>query len=585
MIGNGRAEAGYTAILAAFDAFQARFLMVTRRAALRFVTREWGLGQRDAAERLALYREHVDAAIEVVRARLGDAACDANLWPAMKRAYDTAVAWRDDAALAATFFNSVSRKMFTTVGVDARLEFTEAGVERTETEGFEEGAPALFFTYFYDGDARGLIDRVLADFAWPIPYRDADSDAAAIATAIDARTRDLWGSEGWDAAELLRPVFYRNKGAYIVGRLRHGGQVIPLVLALLHQDEGIVVDAVLLTADEASIVFGFSWSYFHVEVTRPEAMVDFLRTIMPLKRRDELFTSLGYNKHGKTVLYRTLMRHLEESGERFEEAEGEEGMVMMVFTLPQLNVVFKIIKDAFPFPKRTSRQQVMDKYHLVFVRDRVGRLADAQEFEHLEFREETFGAPLLAKLHAVAARSVVRDGAHVVVRHLYTERRVTPLNLYLRHAEPEAARDAVLDYGNAIKDLAAANIFAGDMLLKNFGVSRHGRVICYDYDELVLLTDCVFRALPHSDDPHDEMAAEPWFSVSESDVFPEEFAAFLVPPGELGEIFLGAHADLLSLEYWRSMQQRVASGELFDVFPYRQGRRIPRPRRAETSPR
>jgi isocitrate dehydrogenase kinase/phosphatase len=574
MIGNGRTDPGFTAILAAFDAYQGRFHAITRRAAARFVRREWSLGQRDAAERLALYKEHVDAAVRAVNERLGPDACDPAVWTNMMRAYETAIGWRDDGALAATFFNSVSRRVFTTVGVDARVEFTEAGAERAETEGFEEGAPALFATYFYDGDARGLIERILADFAWSVPFRDANGDAAAVATAIEARTRDLWGSEGWDAAELLRTVFYRNKGAYIVGRLRHGGQVIPLVLALLHLDEGIVVDAVLLTADEASIVFGFSWSYFHVEVTRPEAMVDFLRTIMPVKRRDELFTSLGYNKHGKTVLYRTLMRHLDDSGERFEEAEGEEGLVMMVFTLRQLNVVFKIIKDAFPFPKRTSRQQVMDKYHLVFVRDRVGRLADAQEFEHLEFRRGAFQEPLLAKLRAVASRSVAVEQDRVVVRHLYTERRVTPLNLYLRQADAEAARDAVLDYGNAIKDLAAANIFAGDMLLKNFGVSRHGRVICYDYDELVLLTDCTFRALPHSDDPLDEMSAEPWFSVGESDVFPEEFEAFLVPPGDLRDVFLGAHADLLSLAYWRTMQQRVASGELFDVFPYRQGRRL-----------
>jgi isocitrate dehydrogenase kinase/phosphatase len=290
---------------------------------------------------------------------------------------------------------------------------------------------------------------------------------------------------------------------------------------------------------------------------------------MPLKRIDELYNAIGYNKHGKTELYRNLMTYLELPEARFAFAEGDEGMVMAVFTLPAFNLVFKIIKDSFGAPKNTTRQAVMDKYHFVFVRDRVGRLADAQEFEHLEFPRRCFPDDLLAYLLAAAAKTVRVEGDRVVVRHVYTERRVTPLNIFLRDAEPGAAREAVIEYGNAIKDLAAADIFTGDMLLKNFGVTRNGRVICYDYDELCLLSECRFRRIPVPTTTEEEFAAEPWFFVGEQDVFPEEFRAFLVPPGEVRDAFLEIHGDLLNIEFWQRVQRRLAQGDVVDVFPYR----------------
>jgi isocitrate dehydrogenase kinase/phosphatase len=337
-----------------------------------------------------------------------------------------------------------------------------------------------------------------------------------------------------------------------------------------------VVDAVLMTSDEASVVFGFSWTYFRVDAPRPRALVEFLQSIMPIKQAHELYTSIGYNKHGKTELYRGLLSHLEGSDARFAFVEGDEGMVMAAFTLPSFNVVFKIIKDSFGAPKNTTRRAVMAKYQFVFVRDRVGRLADAQEFEHLEFPRRCFPDDLLDYLLRVAGSTVRVEGERVIVRHLYTERKVIPLNLYLKEADAAAARDAVIDYGNAIKDLAAADIFTGDMLAKNFGVTRHGRVICYDYDELCLLSECRFRRMPQPTSEEEELAAEPWFFVGEQDVFPEEFNAFLVPSGEVRNTFLQAHADLLGIEFWQGVQRRLAQGEIVDVFPYRREARLQR---------
>ena len=95
-----------------------------------------------------------------------------------------------------------------------------------------------------------------------------------------------------------------------------------------------------------------------------------------------------------------------------------------------------------------------------------------------------------------------------------------------RHAGE--VEDVVRDYGNAIRDLAIANIFPGDMLWSNFGVTRHGRVVFYDYDEIEYLTDCMFRAVPAAPNPETELSGEAWYSVGQFDVFPEEFEPFLL---------------------------------------------------------
>jgi len=570
MNGNAHADRAAAVLFGEYEGWCGAFAEVTRRAKRRFETRDWHGTQADAAERLALYRRHVDAAVACLTELLGADVRRRAIWARVRPVYAGLLEARPDAELAETFFNSASRSVLGTVGTDPDSEFLEFPASGP----LARSGPMVFDTYRGEGSSRDPIERLLTACGWQVPYADAEGDSALVARAVDARLREVGWRGGPLAIDVLRAPFYRNKGAYLVGRIHGAPELVPLVLPLVQCDRGVVVDAVLLTQDEASVVFGFSWSYFFVDAPHPRGLIAFLQSLMPHKRVDELYTSIGYNKHGKTELYRALLRHLERPDARFAFAEGDEGMVMCVFTLPTFNVVFKIIKDRFGAPKTTTRRGVMEKYHFVFQRDRVGRLADAQEFENLEFRRRCFPADLLEYLEREAGGSVDVKGESVVVRHLYTERRVTPLNLFLRQADAGTAREAILDYGNAIKDLAGADIFTGDMLLKNFGVTRNGRVICYDYDELCLLGECVFRRLPPPRSPEDEVAAEPWFHVGEHDVFPEEFSPFLVPGDRLRATFLGAHGDLLSVDFWTGVQRRLAEGEIFDFFPYRQSRRL-----------
>ena len=569
--GNRIARAA-AAIHAAHERWIRGFEEITRRAHQRFEQRDWRGAQADATARLALYRIHLDGAVADVRDILEDAVLERTLWAAVKSRHFEDLAGRPDAEVAQTFFNSVTRRIFSTVGADPAIEYLDPSAP--------PGAavdPELVERHVAPSMDAAVARKMLEAYRWSVPYAQLERDAGQVAAIVRDSLAESPGM-GPVTIDMLRPVFFRNKGAYLVGRILRGDLVRPIVLPLIHAERGIVVDAVLMTENEASVVFGFSWSYFRVAAPRPRAMVEFLRSIMPLKRVDELYTAVGFSKHGKTELYRSLMLDLERPEARFAFAEGDEGMVMAVFTLPPFNTVFKIIKDSFGAPKNTTRQAVMEKYHFVFVRDRVGRLADAQEFEHLEFPRRCFPEDLLGYLLAVAGATVRVEGDRVIIRQLYTERRVTPLNLFLRDADESAACEAVLDYGNAIKDLAAADIFTGDMLLKNFGVTRHGRVICYDYDELCLLSECRFRRLPQPSSIEEEFAAEPWFHVGEMDVFPEEFRAFLVPPGRVRDAFLTAHGDLLDVEFWQGVQHRLAAGEVFDVFPYRRSARLKRDR-------
>jgi isocitrate dehydrogenase kinase/phosphatase len=560
------ARAGAEAIWDGFEAFHGERARITQRARGRFEARDWAGAWRDARERLDLRDRVVHETVGVVRAELGGAAHERPIWQRMKERYELQVQARPDSEIAGSFFNSVTRRVFATVGVDPTIEFLAADAPPPrELDPQHRVFPRAVTT-------AALLTRILLAYAFAVPYEDLARDARLAATELDAHLRGLDDGQPIESVEMARAVFYRGKGAYLVGRIRRGRFTTPLVLALVHEEAGVVLDAILFTEEDVSIVFSFTRSYFHVEVDRPREMVAFLSSLMPLKRVSELYTSIGFNKHGKAELYREVARHLDETRERFVPARGDRGLVMTVFTLPGLEVVFKVIKDQFAPPKQTTRREVIDKYRHVFRHDRAGRLVDAQDYEFLAFPASRFSPELLAELSSSCAESVRVAGDEVALRHLYAERRVTPLNLFIREVDEWTARRAVLDFGQALRDLAATNTFPGDLLLKNFGVTRHGRVIFYDYDELTRVTDCRFRDLPGGDGDYD--GGEPSFYVGPDDIFPEELLPFLGLRGRLREVFLQAHGELLAGRWWRGIQERVRAGEIVDIYPYREEQRL-----------
>ncbi len=531
-----------------FRAYNEEFGRITRRAALNFLAEDWHSAQLDGIARIELYEQRVTRCVSAMASELADRRSDPILWSEIKRAFDMLVARRPDSDFYRTFFNSVSRDLFGTVGVNTELEFCATNVGRAS------GAVPIR-VYRVGGSLTGAVREILAD----LPFGAAIGDQNAAVHQISAEVGRYFESGRHNSApesvELIEPVFYRGMHAFTVGRLIGDSSITPLVIAFTNSAQGVRVDAVMLSRAEVGSLFGYSRSYFHVDLPVVSAAITLLRSFMPRKSIDELYTVLGRAKQGKTERYFALHRHLNTSIDSFVHAPGERGLVMIVFTLPSHDLVFKVIRDHFGAPKTCTRADVMERYQFVFRHDRAGRLVDAQEFKRLRLPRARFMPALAEELLRDASESCRIEGDDLIVEHCYIERRLRPLNLFLREAEPAAAEAAIIDYGNALRDLAASNVFPGDLLLKNFGVTNHRRVIFYDYDELSLVTDCVFRDVPQPRFEEEETSAEPWFHCGPRDVFPEQWLPFLSIPPALQEVFLQHHAELLTAKWWRSQPE------------------------------
>jgi len=552
------------AIVAAFASYNAQYRAITRRAPERFENRDWTGSQADVVERLDLYARMVDGTVAAMRERLGPQARDVALWHAIKDDYALRIVGLADPEFLKTFFSSITRQLFGTVGVHAAIEFFALDLDPLRGAGTEGVARR----YANRGSLDLLFEEILSDYRFRTPWRDFEGSVGHVTADVELELARLGEKRRLLDIEIIRPVFYQMSRAYLVGRINGDGWRLPLAIAIRNGPKGVLVDAVMLRESDVSILFSFTRSYFHVDLERVADAVLFLRSLMPTKPVSELFTVLGRAKQGKTERFREIFRHLQDTGDRFVRAPGERGLVMACFTLENHDVVFKVIRDRFPAVKNIRREEVMAKYDLVFKHDRAGRLVDAQEFKRIRLPRARFVPDMLEELVAECALNVQPDGDDLVIGHAYIERRMVPLNLYLRTATPEQAELAVIDYGQSIRDLAYTNIFAGDLLLKNFGVTRHSRVIFYDYDELCRVTDCRFRDLPQAQSMEDEMRDEPWFHVADNDVFPETFLRFLGFEGRLLEVFLEKHGELLEAAWWRALQERLTAGDVVEVLPY-----------------
>lgn len=558
-------------ILDAYRSYSDHYRAITRRARDRFVHMDWVAAQKDTLERLDLYPRIVADTVSDVKTCLGQLLGDEAVMAEVKQKYTLLAGTRLDWELAATFFNSVVRRVQHTIGVNLRLEFN---AEDFDPPLIEDRICPICEHYNLSAPADSIkqsVMTILKHYQQEIPFENIARDAERISRRIEGR---LIKEDQGHQVEVIIPIFYRDRAAYIIGRIKTGSKIIPLVIALLNSPKGVYADAVLLTTKEISILFSFTRSYFHVLADNPSEMVNFLMTINPGKRVSEIYTSVGYHKHGKSELYREFIRNLKETRDKFEIARGQKGMVMLVFTLPSFNVVFKVIRDSFGYPKTTNRERVRKRYNLVFRHHRAGRLVDAQEFEHLRFPRSRFSQTLLKELQTSAGRSVEVTGRDVIIRHLYTERRVTPLDVYIREQDPASVSEVIEDYGRAIKELAATNIFTGDLFLKNFGVTRHGRVVFYDYDEICLIEACKFRKMPQARTYEDALSNEPWFFVDDHDVFPEEFRTFLKFPPQLKRVFEDSHRDLFGVDFWRTIQDELTSGLTRPIIPYTHSARL-----------
>ncbi|CAD5374089.1 Isocitrate dehydrogenase kinase/phosphatase [Rubrivivax sp. A210] len=572
------------ALLDGFNRHYRLFRETSAAAQQRFEAADWHGQQHAQAQRIEFYDQRVDEAVARLRADYRIAELSMDSWQQAKLHYIGLLTDHHQPELAETFFNSVTAKLLHRAYFHNDFIFVRPAVSTEYLENDEPGTRPTYRAYYPTRDSlHETWTRIIGDFGLARAFEDLPRDVDHVVQAMLSELGGFRPRANFQI-QVLASLFYRNKGAYLVGRIINGFTETPLALPILYTpsdtaapqaDAGrLVIDAALFGEDELLMIFSYARAYFMVDMEIPSAYVQFLRGLMPRKPRAELYNSLGLQKHGKNLFYRDFLAHQRHSSDRFRIAPGIKGMVMLVFDLPSFPYVFKVIKDFYPSQKETTREQIKGKYLLVKQHDRVGRMADTLEYSNVAFPRQRFEDELMAELERFCGSLVEVDGDTLVIKHLYIERRMIPLNIYLQEASPEQVAHAVVEYGNAIKDLVAANIFPGDMLWKNFGVTRHGKVVFYDYDEIEYLTDCNFRRVPAPRNEEEEMSGEVWYSVGPRDVFPETFGPFLLGNPRVREVFMAHHADLLDAAFWQGHKERIKAGHVHDVFPYEPGKRF-----------
>jgi len=578
------------AMMDGFNRHYQLFRTESARAKHRFETADWHGQQRAQRERIEFYDLRVrEASTRLEREfKAGEQSMD--VWHQVKLHYIGLLVNHHQPELAETFFNSVTTKILHRSYFQNDFIFVRPAVSTEYIENDEPAAQPTYRAYYPQRDTlQEHLGKLVNDFELRVDFEDLARDAGYVVEELNKTLGEVKLRANFQI-QVLSSMFFRNKGAYIVGKLINGFSEVPFALPLLHAKSAkLVIDSVLIGEDDLLILFSFARAYFMVDMGIPSAYVQFLRSMMPRMPRAEIYNALGLAKQGKTLFYRDFLYHLRHSTDKFRIAPGIKGMVMLVFDLPSFPYVFKVIKDYYPPQKDTTREQIKGKYLLVKQHDRVGRMADTQEYSEVAFPRERFDDELIAEIEKFAPSQLEisdRDGdghMEVIIKHVYIERRMIPLNIYLQEAFDTGLEDtfangqierAVVEYGNAIKDLVAANIFPGDMLWKNFGITRHGKVVFYDYDEIEYITDCNFRKVPAPRNEEEEMSGEVWYSVGPKDVFPETFGPFLLGNDAVREVFMKHHSDLLEAGFWQAHKERIAAGHVHDVFPYERERRF-----------
>jgi isocitrate dehydrogenase kinase/phosphatase len=565
-----------------FDSYLLEFLIITRRARASFEQKDWRGGRRDAAERLSVFDKVLSQIAIQIESILGSSAFDRATWISIKPVYARLILGRLNEDIAESFFNSVTRKLLQTVGIDREVEFFYL---QTKQRANHQRFP-IFATYGREQKTKDLIRKIIEDLKFSAGYEDLERDLEFVANEVDLFLWPLIRDNNRYSMEILRPCFYRNKVAYIVGRIVLELRTIPIIIPLYNDESGIHIDSVLMQEADTNNIFGFAYSYFQVEVDTPSELVSFLRSILPHKPISDLYNAIGFYKHGKTEFYRDLHRLVHVSQEQFVIAPGKEGAVMIVFTLPHYHHVFKVIKDRACFIRSSHiTDKVLDKadvkyrYRFVCNRDRVGRLVDTQEFENVRFKVKRYSRELLREFEIAAKDLVSVEDGYVVINHLYLQRKVTPLPIYFAEAtESNAIRQVVIDFGYFIKDLAATGLFPADLFNTwNYGVTEGNRVVLFDYDDVIPLERAQFKHKPEPRDEYEEMnPEEEWIIAEPTDFFLDEIDTFVGIPNPLRGIFNSVHKDLFTIEFWHDIKKKVSEGEIIDIIPYDRTKRFRR---------
>ena len=552
-----------------------------------FEEKEWEKIENDSKLRLNFYDEQVDVfcknlSSELKKQTLYGAKAEFNetqkmdkfnsdFWKNTKHVYIELITSHKQPELAETFYNSVFCRIFSRSFYNNQYIFTKPCVSLNYIDMDE---PVIDSYFVDDGQLKETLTSVLNNYKFKCKFGNLDQDIERLQEQLIKQMPRLQ-SEVFELQFISTP-FIRGKCAYIVGKIvtqLHSD--VPVLIALLNdENKGLYVDSLLTDIGSISIIFSFSRSYFFITTDYPSAIVEYLKELLPGKTRAVLYSAIGLHKQGKTLLYRHFLKYSKITSEKLIIAPGIKGMVMSVFTFPMYPYVFKVINDQFAPPKMGTKEMVKDRYYFVKNHVRIGRLADTWEFSNVAFPLKDIDDALLKELEKKASSNIEIENDLLIIKHMYIENKMTPLNMYLETANIKQQNHIINDYGKAIDELINSNIFPGDMLTKNFGVTRQNRVVFYDYDEITLMSTPIFKKIPKAKTYEQEMASEPWYYVGQNDVFPEEFKYFMLPNPYMKEVFNKKYKKLLDADYWVSIQEKIKQNGVMDYYPYGSEKRM-----------
>ena len=562
-------------ILAEFDAYYVESRSIPTLAKSAFERRDPATSLDLSRRRLSVYSVSALALARRLREALPSVAEDETFWKQIEARYLTSIEGRYESDLAFAYIHSARRMTY-----EGRWKPVEyAFLHHREPESERSAVVRIDFPIAPGSDLAALVDRILDVPRFERPWRDREGDVRRVVERLGSIFR---GGTGRPVEiQMTDAGFFRNRGAYVVGRIVFGdASATPLILALLNHDAGIYVQAVLTGEADAHNLFSSTLANFHVTNTHYHELAAFLHTVMPTRRLGLHYSTIGFNHVGKVAVMNELREELATHGEVFTTAVGFRGSVAIGFAAPSSDYNLKVIRDIptdqYKWGEFPGIGAVLDKYRRVHEIDRTGSMLDNIIYYNLELDPAWFEPELLAELLRDAGESVsLRDDA-VILKHLIVQRRVRPLPVFLRDATPEEAREVIVNLGHCIKNNAAANVFNKDLDARNYGVSRFQKVFLFDYDALEPLTRVKVRSNVGRFDGEDDVPD--WFYEDGVIFLPEEIeSGFRIHDRGLRRLFRDVHGDLLTTGYWERMQHDLDQGQVPSIRLYPERRKLDHP--------
>lgn len=551
-----------------YSLFYKEFLMIIDLAKVAFEKRDFASSVHVSSRRLSLYSASIVNVSRRLQRAYPEIQGDTECWQGIEAHYLRLI--KDEYAedIGKAYLHSLRRKIYQDEWHAADYSFSEM-TSRDE---------AIFSEVLRSYELESELTEEIIESILNIPqfirsYGDMPQERQRVLQRIvENLARSRHRADRLVRVEMINAGFYRNRGAYLVGRMIFdSGNFVPLIIALLNDESGLFVDAVLTSETYAHNIFSSALANFHVTSSYYHQVSALLKSIMPRRPLGLHYSTIGYNHLGKVAVMSDLESEIRDSDVGLETAVGSPGTVAMGFAAKNSAYSLKVIRDkptkSYKWGEFGGVESVIRKYTRVHEINRTGSMLDSIIYYKIRLDRRWFSADLLEELLTEASETVSLVDDDVVFKYLIVQIKLTPLPVYLETATEKQAETAIANLGYCIKNNAAANIFNRDLDARNYGIGSYSKVYLFDYDALEDLTEVKIRTNLDREDGEEDI---PDWYFEEGVVFlPEELISGLcIPQRRLSDMFARRHHNLLTTQYWTEIQQDLLNGTVPSVSVY-----------------